>query len=145
MKILFLDIDGVFGGIEKVCFDAECVKRINTVLRETGAKPVITSSLRHMVVGPKATCDIHSFEQMLARWGFGSHLYGLTPSDTLIKGRENQVRYWLSKNRKDIDSWAVIDDSFLDFETDGYRFVWTDGDIGIQDIDVKLLKSILNR
>ena len=63
MKYLFLDIDGVLNheewyrnrvNIYKIfhkywwedCFDPECVKRINIILQETGARLVVSSSWR---------------------------------------------------------------------------------------------------
>lgn len=67
MRYLFLDIDGVLnhetwyrdvvypnrsdyiGGRDKYilsCFDPECVKRVNTILAETGARLVVSSSWR---------------------------------------------------------------------------------------------------
>ena len=61
MKYLFLDIDGVLNHEEwysnrvhtlkrkewwEDCFDPECVKRLNNILKETGARLVVSSSWR---------------------------------------------------------------------------------------------------
>jgi hypothetical protein len=61
MKYLFLDIDGVLNHEEwyrervrnrkrnewwEDCFDPECVKRLNRILEETGAKLVVSSTWR---------------------------------------------------------------------------------------------------
>ena len=63
MKYLFLDIDGVlnheewyreriknykdtFTCWEQECFDPDCVERVNRILKETGARLVISSSWR---------------------------------------------------------------------------------------------------
>ena len=61
MKYLFLDIDGVLNHEEwykervqnlkrnewwEDCFDPECVRRLNNILQETGARLVVSSSWR---------------------------------------------------------------------------------------------------
>lgn len=95
-KILFLDIDGVLiTAGSKVCrshkmrkADPGCVAQLNRVIRETGARVVVSSSWR---------LDPEVYRHLKA-WGVEAEFVGKTPSLGTDRGLE--IAAWLSAHKR---------------------------------------------
>ena len=115
--IVFLDIDGVLvthGSIAKRAHgvsgvDPDCVSALNRILRETGAKIVISSTWRM----------IHSADRMadlLMLWGVEGEIVGATPDLTVYERppiyaptmRGNEIQQWLNLNQH--GAFVILDD-----------------------------------
>lgn len=159
--ILFLDIDGVLNAHE---FDPEAlcgqiheekIHRLNRVLRETGAKVVVSSAWRYIVHRGEMTLDG-------LEWLFRSHgmiagrLTGVTDPDTMMPSgyngrpeswpveneRGGQITKWLIDNGW-VKRYAVVDDLDLGISDSGHPFVQTDGKLGLTDGDASNLIRLL--
>ena len=127
MKILFLDIDGVLNSrkffesqraIRKSSsyewketddIDPESVRHLNHLLKETGAKIVISSSWR---VGK----TVDELRDLAAIVGINSSLViGKTTCAHVQGGRGAEIREWV-KEHKDIDKFLILDDDDFDME-----------------------------
>lgn len=161
MKILFLDIDGVVNmgrkpGVGFNWADEKCVQLLNDVLRETGAKVVISSSWR---VGSELQELANHFKN---HFGIKADFIGMTPvinlevddeEFTTSAPRAMEIRDWLNRH-PEITNFAVIDDmdiftnfhneiNFEDQEID-QRFVRLSFFGGLHEEAARDLKRILN-
>lgn len=145
MKAIFLDIDGVlnvipqgydkYGGI----FHSHLVDNLKTIIDETGAKIVVSSTWRS-----------GGLDRMKAMWNdrnLPGEVFDVTPDcydlvndarfefyDSVDRGHE--IEYWL-EGRTDIEAYVIIDDDndFLDYQRS--RFVRTANNINHPDcIDI---------
>jgi hypothetical protein len=123
-KYLFLDIDGVLNHDEWFesddyrhhqqnwrvsMFDPKCVERVNTILRETGAKLVVSSSWRGM-------CDL---EEIFEGVGLPTE-FDVTPHADMIYSREehhedsevfwrgSEIKYYLERHAP--GRYVILDD-----------------------------------
>lgn len=151
-SILFLDLDGVANDHSKhtgsnFCgIRADCMARLNRIIKETGCKLVISSAWRYMVLGEQMT--LKGFAYLLQTHGLlgtSDVLLGHTASDEEIPERVNQILSWLFWNNRMGDSWAVLDDLPIDFGTHHHRFVQTDGKAGLTDADADRVIAILGK
>lgn len=165
MKVLFLDIDGVLNGHEynpdagSCLIKRDCIQRLNRILRETGAKIVVSSAWRYIMLtteeSPPAMTMV-GFEYMLRTHGASSvDLMGMTGSDeefgwsmeNNVPVRGKQIRRWLADHRPhfEIDSYCVLDDDDLGIsELHSECFVRTDGRVGLTDENADDVIAVLN-
>lgn len=119
MKYLFLDIDGVlnhkewyrerikdykdtFTCWEQECFDPDCVARVNTILNETGARLVVSSSWRL----DKKLASIFSLVGLPTD-------FDITPTKNIYTGdrydtRGEEIEEFLKENP--CDQYVILDD-----------------------------------
>jgi hypothetical protein len=149
-KIVFLDIDGVLNnhsrqmnlycGIHKDKIDL-----LNQVILRTNCDIVISSAWRYMVIGGEMT--VKGFEYMLLSHGLRCYdrVIDVTPSDEAIQSRGKQISGWLSKNKEkfNVQEYVVVDDLSLDIESCGHPFVQTDGTVGLEQMHVEEMITIL--
>jgi hypothetical protein len=118
VKVLFLDIDGVLNhtalfeafqkaGLSPHCdemIDPVCVRRLNRIIAETGAKVCISSTWR---IGRTPA----GMQQLLQRYGFVGEVIGCTPYffDSRCRGRE--IKSWILEQTETVDSVVILDDS----------------------------------
>lgn len=161
-KILFLDIDGCLNGHEKhpdspyTTIRPDCVQRLNSVVKATDCKIVISSAWRYMMLRPRknraAAMTLLGFQYMLHTHGLMTHnhkdmssiIIGHTCSDEEIATRGKQVLHWIRTAKAKIEKWAAVDD--IDFRHELGKFaplVVTDSKSGIQGSHVKELVKLL--
>jgi len=131
MKIIFLDIDGVlnvhypkhdkYGSI----FHPNFVENLRTVVKETGANIVITSTWR-----------MSGFDVMRDMWRdrkLPGKVIGITPINVNRDGTErifgfeslnrgNEIKWWINNCDIKIDNYVIIDDDtdMLDEQMDNF-------------------------
>lgn len=159
MKALFLDIDGVLNGHEKLesgyCgIRYECAKRLNRILDAVpDFQIVVSSAWRYMTY--RGDMTIAGFEYLLLVHGIKAYqrVHGVTEADPVaaepchfdsetwkangIRWRADQIREYISQHG--ITCYVVIDDLPLEIE----RFVRTDGECGLTDDDANKVISFL--
>ena len=179
MKVLFLDMDGVlnsnvffrstayaesramqqmgddesYGDEWTAMVDNSAVARLNRVIKETGAKVVISSSWRYHRT-PEDMQDV------LNRCGFKGEVIGRTPVGmeidpdsvgapemrlTVQYDRGYEIEQWLVQNThlNVADNFAIVDDDW-DMPNIKDHFVRTSAEYGLTDEDVNQLIEILN-
>jgi len=117
MKVLFLDIDGVLSSLasqsqpkveiswaipeERLVedFDPDCIARLITIVKQTGASIVISSSWRKLF--EKQTLVNH-----FKKYGIDC-IVDMTPD--LKQHRGLEIQAWLNEH-KDIEKFAILDD-----------------------------------
>ncbi len=169
MRVLFLDIDGVKNTHEPLDPEVMCgrihpdkVWRLNQILRDTGAKLVLSSAWRYIV--HRGESGVVGLEWLLRSHGImAGRLIGITRPDTLIERikkwdgnspwihvneRGQQIADYLDGLRYlqiDIESYVVIDDLDLGISASCHPFVHVDGTVGLTNDDVvkavKMLKA----
>lgn len=180
MKVLFLDVDGVLNAHE---FDPDVlcgqihrdkVAVLNRVLRETGAKVVLSSAWRYIVHRGEAT--LMGMEWLLRSHGMlAGRLVGITREDTMVRDayrgdpaswpqtdeRGRQITDWLREwDRNEwaketgtpppvacpdlVTGYAVVDDLDPGITAAGHPFVRTDGTVGLTVPIANRLIDILN-
>ena len=104
-KIIFLDFDGVF--ILNDVVDPKSVKNLNHIIRETGAKIVVSSDWRNQ-------CNIETLERLFKNWGIKAEILGITDKIGdhsfmfLEKNRTKEIEKYREENN--IDNYIIIDD-----------------------------------
>lgn len=166
--IVFLDIDGVLNAhvydeeAMSNTIDRGMVKLLNRILRETGAKVVLSSAWRYIV--HRGEAQLSGMDWLLRSHGLmAGRLLGITAPDTMVPsddrgGIGNALPFWPLENERgeQIADWrrrhshrgryVAIDDggrdratgnwSDLGIEAAGHPVVWTDGSIGLTTTDV---------
>ncbi len=146
MKIIFLDVDGVLNldmGDSYSCFlDQDKIFLLNHLIRATGASIVISSRWRDKIIEGKM--NIAGFHFMLQTHGFlrEAEIEGITVSDRTLPGRGNQIKKWLSENKR-TTSYVILDDTEDGFN--GMNFIKIDGKKGLTLQDVDEAISILGK
>ena len=150
--IVFLDIDGVLNGHPKwghefALIDNACMNRLNSFLRRTGAKIVISSAWRYQILRNDVT--VKGFQYMLISHGLSiaAEVIGHTQSDEEITeamgGRTAQILAWIKENKHD-GPWVVLDDLPLGEDLKDYH-VRTDPSEGLTDTDIDRAIAIIER
>lgn len=163
--LIFLDIDGVLNTHETdpevLCgqIHPHKVRRLNQILRATGAKIVLSSAWRYIV--HRGEANLMGMEWLLRSHGvLAGRLLAVTRPDrlrtfTTYNGvpaawpveneRGQQIAEWLADNGgAKAYRYVVIDDLDLGIITAGHPFVQTDGAVGLTDADVEDAIAILN-
>jgi hypothetical protein len=150
--ILFVDVDGVLvnnASLRRRTYgmaaaDPTCVEALNHILRETGAKIVVSSTWR--AHGYNKLCRI--FES----WGVTRTPWSLTPDLTSKPGtlwvareRGDEIQAWLDAHPQWAPTSFVIIDDSADMQHLFPRLVRTNSDIGLTMADaeraIKMLKE----
>ena len=156
--LLFLDIDGVLNDhvpvTDYICgIDRDKIRRLNEIVKATGAEVVISSAWRYMILDGAMTVD--GFRYMLTTHGLASFVkvVGHTKSDEQIPERGDQIADYLQTfgSRR----YVVLDDG-SDTSADGarsmsqsltcrhsVRWLKVDGSVGLTDSDVISAVAIL--
>lgn len=156
IKVLMLDFDGVlnssnhlrkrataidgapFGSQahEDASLDEESIQRLNIIVEPDDVVVVVSSTWRH----GKMRADL---QNMLTRNGFTGLVIGKTP--WLCKPRGLEVKAWLTDTRRNVVSFAIIDDDddFDEFGRD--RLVQTSFSGGLLDEHVDKVRQVLAR
>lgn len=184
MKIIFLDIDGVLNGYNKWTYriiniskvlhiptkiirntlrifevKEKYVKRLSKIVKNTGAKIVMSSSWRHGYWNTpyeEKYRDQKRLHDLLDKYSL--EVIDITPSSKNGK-REDEINQWLRETKFAIDSFVILDDESYDLQSFiGKELVKTskviDGDMikglpyedtGLKRSHVKQAIKILNR
>ena len=147
MKIIFLDIDGVFVTRKSLnisdsardkyghLFDPVTVKRFDRIIRKTGAKIVISSAWR--------MSGLQVMQQMWKDRNLPGDVIDIT-SNIGMGQRGPQIAHWLDGNFT-VDNYILIDDSAGGLDDDQLlRLVRTTFDDGLQDIHADMAIKLLN-
>ncbi len=151
MRIIFLDIDGLFNNHE---FDPEIqscgihpdkVHVFNKILKKTNSNFVLSSAWRYLI--HRKEMNLHGMEWLLRSHGFlANRLIGITRPDTIDlktnkpieNERGKQISSYLNYNAHyKIEKYLVIDDLDLGISAEGHRFLKIDGNIGLTESDVQ--------
>ena len=111
MKLLFLDVDGVVANeassirhprkhVDDIAAP-ECVAALNRILRETGAKIVVSASMR--------VDGVESLIEQFRLWGIEGEIVGITPLFEWTSPRFKEIDAYLQQNQCP-DSLVILDD-----------------------------------
>jgi hypothetical protein len=144
MKVIFSDIDGVLNSSHKTEHDVlteggylntEMVSNLNRLIRDTGAKVVISSSWR--VINTQEEIDA-----ALKQAGFVGEIIGMTPrSSHGFRGLE--IREW-HRGRTDIENYIILDDDSDMLLWQASHFFNTDHEFGLTNKIVYKATRFLN-
>jgi hypothetical protein len=147
VRILFLDIDGVLnrGGFsaeaQSSSLEAAAVARLNRILADSGARLVLSSSWRYLILDGSLT--VGGFDYLLRTHGVTlGALLGHTCADEEIPERGAQILRWL-EDHGPVEQWAAVDDHPLRLGDQDWRQVRTDPTLGLSDADADALVAIL--
>lgn len=163
MKIIFLDIDGVLNNEinyndaaleqryvdtgEYDDIDKRCVSLLNTLIKSTGAKVVVSSTWR---IGRTT----EQLQETLNKFGFEGEVIGITPwmDRTQYMLRGNEIYAWLDQNedllgmnRYDFNRYVIFDDDsdMLLWQKD--NFIQIDPYVGLTPRNIWRAEHILNK
>ena len=164
-KIIFLDIDGVlntkwwYTQMERnipqdqygYAFDPKAVANLKRIVEETGADIVISSSWKSF--------GFSELEEMWTDRGLPGKLIGVTPnsvSDELLLEadidsielfhiRGEEIKEWLIRHGKHVNSYAIIDDMDNMLPEQQSHFVHTNPVVGITEEDAEKAIAIINK
>lgn len=162
MKIIFLDIDGVLNhenfyedrfineqnNESKIPYpyseiDPKCVKYLNQLISETGAKVVISSTWRKS--------GLEYCKDVLEYHGFEGEIIDITPnlrSENCLRG--NEILTWMQKNESIIGShynfteYVILDDDSDMLYWQRNNFILVDRFVGLTMGNVFQSKKIMN-
>lgn len=124
--------DGIFQDKHGIMFDQRCVRWLNTIVNETGAKIVLSSDWRHR--------GLDKIQQLWKDRNLPSEVIGITPH--LAKGRSEEIAEFLYETDIKIGNIVILDDLKLLF-TDNV-FIHVDGEFGITGTIAQKAIEILN-
>ena len=164
MKIIFLDVDGVLnytqwyvsdrnpGNLngQEGDIDPECIERVMRIVKETGAKVVITSDWRISWGGTLDRLERMGLPRDVVidktpfAWGNDMSLkqYMLDDIDD-IYSRGNEVNLWL-KEHPDCTNYTILDDRTDFTDEQQPHFVHINPMYGLTDDDADIASMILN-
>jgi len=105
--IIFLDISGVLDSFIELSreYDPKCVKALNLLTDSTGAKIIVSSSLRRE--------GLTKIRRKLRRWGVRGNVIGLTPflsqDDDGDVERGDEIATWLH-GHPEVSVFVILDD-----------------------------------
>lgn len=162
--LIFLDIDGVLNDhiwdeeIQCGQIHKDKVARLNTILRETDARIVLSSAWRYIV--HRGEMNMMGLEWLLRSHGvMANRLIGITDKDAEVvrqpgwdgsqtwvhtTERGYQITSWLLQNGVQGVRYVAIDDMDLGITDAGHPLVLTESDTGLTDIDVAEAIQFLN-
>lgn len=142
MKIIFLDIDGVLNGYNKWTYliidiskilriptrfmikalkifevKEKYVKRLSKIVKNTGAKIVMSSSWRHGYWNTpyeEMFYDQKRLYDLLHKYNL--EVIDITPSSETGK-REDEINQWLNETTLTIDKFVILDDESFDLQS----------------------------
>ena len=157
MKIIFLDIDGVLNNEDSdivylqegsVCvggfFCPELVVRLNTIIQETRASIVLSSTWR-------LGLDLESAQKLMVELGVIGRVVGITDhiwDNHVFRG--NEIYKWIRDNEDlvgkyyDFSDYLILDDDSDMLYWQRNNFVQTNGLKGLTDSNVMESIAILN-
>ena len=150
-KIIFLDVDGVlnrfihpriiFEDGDPTCpiqdpksfkiLDCACLGVLSKLIRETGAKIVVSSAWR--------ICRMGELEKQLR---------GIIPEDCIIGktinigNREEEIQDWIKEHKEAIESFVIIDDEIGEFKILINRVVKIDNREGLTEEKAEKVKEL---
>ena len=118
MKVIFLDIDGVLNysecwkreenkGKGGLIWDNDCVAQLNRIVKETGAKIVVSSSWR--ILGSH-------YDAVLNKMNIQAEILGKTPTNLPIENirgvqRGDEIQAWMNTQQiEPIEKFVILDD-----------------------------------
>ena len=154
MKVLFLDIDGVWNDHTPhkngYCgIDPLKASLLDFVVGETNCKIVLASAWRYLILNGGMT--LAGFKNMLLTHGVPKRTVDAVdsylPADVNINDphdRGKLAQEWLRSFRT-VTTFAAVDDLECGYREVGIPFVRTDGEKGLRPHDVYELVKMLNR
>jgi hypothetical protein len=151
-NIIFLDIDGVLNGHEfsqeaqSSLIRPDCIKRFNRIIDAASPDIVLSSAWRYMIAGNSIT--LKGFEYMLRTHGVSNkiRIIDITVADEVVPTRGKQIEHWLKvKCQFQPDKYLVLDNDEFDIRECGHPLIQTNGKMGLQDDDVKLVLKYFER
>jgi len=111
MRIIFLDIHGVLNDHDDLTIHKNKIVLLNSILMETGAKIVLTSSWRYMV--HKGDMTIDGLNYLFLTHGLKNMplidvIEADSPKSNLSRGQ--MILRWLKNCRETIESFVILDD-----------------------------------
>lgn len=131
MRIVFLDIDGVLNFKGTSVLHTPCLNEVKRIAQETGAKFVLSSSWKEVLLSDCA----NEFDKRIVHTLMhesGLDFLGVTPMDPGdLDRRELEIKQWLDSFDGVVDSFVILDDLCYDFdEMFPGKFVKTAGYFG---------------
>lgn len=153
--VIFLDIDGVLNGHNfnemamSNIIERRCVKLLNWILLDTGARIVLSSAWRYMIHGGMS---LQGFDYLLRTHGVvADRLIGCTCTDeTMWSTRGRQIASFRNRYISPLAPCVAIDDGddedTYGLKTCGIPWVRTDGNRGLGTDEafraIKILKGL---
>lgn len=156
MRIIFLDIDGVLNSWASFYkITTEKLQLLNSLIEQTGAKIVISSSWR---IGSEDVKDfieknfkksnfrLDNFKDVtnhecIENIFYNDNIIGLT--DTFGPSRGDEIKRWLDNHSDDVESYVIFDDDTDMLDEQLEHLVQTDTYYGITDREIHLATLIL--
>lgn len=131
-------------------FDPECIKQVNRILSETGAKLVVSSSWRSMSDLPEIFAGVGLPTKFdITPWA--NEIFNLTLSDNLLDDvddirwwRGSEIKWWLEHNTPDAN-YVILDDDPDMLEEQQKHFIRTSTDLGLTPRLANKAIEILNK
>ena len=145
-KIVFLDIDGVLNSLSSVlalgnpnkCLDPVCVGLVARLLKEAGAKVVVSSSWR---IG-RTVKELQNELDGIGAGRIADHIIGRT-GDGYNGHRGRQIKEWIEANAPDC-SYIILDDDSDMLPAQKPYFVKTNFDEGFRASHYRKAMGLLN-
>lgn len=155
MKVIFLDVDGVLNSGEYMTeikdfrssmseaqkmVDMRCLINLRRIVDETGARIVVTSSVRKEP-------EFNEFKEYISHEGLRVHDVTLDFGDSGIH-RGDEIREWIRKHSEELEEFVIFDDdTFPDFnELEEYQIAPKfHGNRGIEEEHVQMAITRLGR
>ena len=162
MKLLFLDFDGVLNdhyipdGVSCGLIYWEKIQLVNHILRNTGAKIVVSSAWRYLI--HRGEMNLKGLSWLLQSHGLlADSLIGITDKDTDPKDwdgnpsswvhtneRGQQISTWLAFCDEPVERYVVIDDLDLGITDHKHPFLHVDGTTGLRKEQADEVIKVLN-
>jgi hypothetical protein len=127
---------GIMGGIDPV--SAAC---LNEILRRTGARVLISSTIRTKYDEPEELYGILKVYGIEAVYlGVTPRLFDYSEIPVVERGRGAEIQTWLDAH-PEITTFAIVDDGWVQHLN--HRLVKTEYEDGLQDRHVELLVAML--
>jgi len=158
MKVIFLDIDGVINSMDFLHahhmltkakgeqferfdqfgdpFDPRCMMHLERIVRETGAKIVISSVWR--------MSGLSTMQKMWRDRGLFGEIFDVTPNLNESMARGKEIKTWLDK-RTDVESFVILDDDTDMLPEQKPNFIKVHSLFGLCFDDAEMAISILGR
>ena len=154
MKIIFLDIDGVLNNAnwykteefkaisdqeDRCHFDPKCISNLNTIIDQTHAKIVISSSWRMLK-------QLEELKTLFHQVGITGEIIGVTGvlhyKDTFQPApRGLEILKWIHDNPEKLQTYAILDDDRDMLDIQEKYFFNVDSNVGLT---TEMAKEIIN-